>query len=91
MIGRYYKPDEKFCLIFDNVNYEKLRELPEFAQRHKDDNELMYPDMPRAREWANEFEEGIKNYGFSAEQIERYSDSDGDTIFRAIFRAHMKI
>ena len=36
----------------------------------------MYPDMPRAREWANEFEEGIKAFGFSSEQIQRYSDQD---------------
>ena len=30
MVGRFFEPDEKICLIFDNVNYDKLRELPEF-------------------------------------------------------------
>ena len=60
MIGRFFEPDEKYCLIFDNVYYEKLRELPEF-------NPGKYSDMPQAREWANTFEEGIKAYGFSAE------------------------
>ena len=39
-------------------------------------NELHYADMPRAREWADTFEEGIKAFGFSAEQIKRYKDSD---------------
>ena len=32
--------------------------------------------MPRAREWADEFEVGIKEYGFSADQICRYKDVD---------------
>ena len=36
MTGRFFEPDEKICLIFDNVNYDKLRELPEFAKRHPD-------------------------------------------------------
>ena len=83
MTGRFFEPDEKICLIFDNVNYDKLRELPEFAERWPNDrlygslrNELQYSDMPHARELANEFEEGIKNYGFSADQIQRHSDSD---------------
>ena len=31
--------------------------------------------MPRAREWADTFEEGIKAYGFSADQIRRYKDA----------------
>ena len=26
MIGRYFEPDDKICLIFDNVSYDKLRE-----------------------------------------------------------------
>ena len=30
MVGRFFEPDEKICLIFDNVYYDKLRELPEF-------------------------------------------------------------
>ena len=75
MVGRFFEPDDKICLIFDNVSYDKLRELPEFADRFTDTapvslrNELIYPDMPRAREWADEFEEGIKAYGFSEDQI----------------------
>ena len=63
MVGRFFEPDEKICLIFDNVFYDKLRELPEFAKRYRNDdgmgslrNEFMYPDMPRAREWADQFE-----------------------------------
>ena len=36
--------------------------------------------MPRAREWADEFEDGIKKYGFSADQIQRYNDVDWDTM-----------
>ena len=36
--------------------------------------------MPRAREWADEFEEGIKKYGISADQIQRYNDADYDTM-----------
>ena len=76
MVGRFFEPDERICLIFDNVSYDKLRELPEFAKRRsyvdKHDplhNTYYYADMPKAREWADEFEEGIKAYGFSAEQI----------------------
>ena len=60
MVGRFYKPDEKICLIFDNVYYDKLRELPEFSKMCPNDhyivslrNELKYPDMPRARQWAD--------------------------------------
>ena len=77
MVGRYFEPDEKICIIIDNVNYEKLRELPEF------DNQL-YKDMPQAREWADTFEEGIKAYGFSANQIQRYKDVDFNTMYSAI-------
>ena len=87
MVGRFFEPDEKICLIFDNVDYNKLRELPEFAERYEENdlrNEFKYYDMPRAREWANEFEEGIKNYGISAEQIQRHTDSDSDTMSTAI-------
>ena len=36
MVGRFYEPDEKICIIIDNVNYDKLREIPEFAKRHDD-------------------------------------------------------
>ena len=76
MAGRFYTPEEKICLIFDNVNYSRLRALPEFAKRHWDEpymgslrNELHYPDMPRATVWADEFEEGIKAFEFSPDQI----------------------
>ena len=44
----------------------------------------MYPDIPYAREWADDFEEGIKAYGFSDDQIKRYSDVDYDTMDSAI-------
>ena len=47
--------------------------------------------MPIAREWADEFEQGIKNYGISAEQIQRYSDSDSDTVKSAIRSAKHEI
>ena len=40
--------------------------------------------MPRAREWANEFEQGIKAYGFTDDQIHRYSDSDFSTMYRTL-------
>ena len=36
--------------------------------------------MPQAREWANTFEEGIKAFGFSAEQIHLYKDADDNTM-----------
>ena len=39
--------------------------------------------MPRAREWADEFEEGIKKYGISADQIQRYTDADWNTMHEA--------
>ena len=72
MVGRFFEPDDKLCLIFDNVNYDKLRENSEFTGRFPDiqdegslRNELAHADMPRARDWADTFEEGIKAYGFS--------------------------
>ena len=34
MVGRFFEPDEKICLIFDNVSYDKLREIPEFSKKH---------------------------------------------------------
>ena len=37
MVGRFYEPDDKICLIFSNEHYSKLRELPEFADIYKDD------------------------------------------------------
>ena len=36
MVGRFFEPDDKICLIFDNVYYEKLREIPEFGYRYPD-------------------------------------------------------
>ena len=39
--------------------------------------------MPQARKWADEFEEGIKAYGFSTEQIYRYKDIDENIMSRA--------
>ena len=88
MIGRYFEPDDKICLIFSNEYYDKLRENPVFSHReHYDrrgrddpDDEFMYPDLPCAREWADEFEEGIKAYGISADQIQRYKDTDFNTM-----------
>ena len=64
MVGRYFEPDEKICIIIDNVKYEKLRELFEFNEDSYDGIPY-YRDMPEAREWADTFEEGIKAYGFS--------------------------
>ena len=71
MEGRFFEPDDKICYIFDNVNYEKLRELPKFSKRRSKnyEAELMYADMPRARKWANDFEMNIKKYDFGADQI----------------------
>ena len=51
----------------------------------------MYPDLPRAREWADTFEKGIKAYGFSEEQIQRHKDADWPTMNDAIFGARRKI
>ena len=66
MVGRFYEPDEKICLIFDCVSYDQLRELPEFAGRWPDSkaygslaNELQCHDMPFGRLWADDFEQGI--------------------------------
>ena len=56
MVGRYFEPDEKICLIIDNSIYDKLRELDEFNKSWDDDERFgsvrskpMYGDMPRAR------------------------------------------
>ena len=59
MEGRFFEPDDKICLIFCNSRYDKLRKLPEFANKQYNDNELVYADLPRARKWADEFEKGI--------------------------------
>ena len=37
MIGRFYAPDAKICLIFSNEHYEKLRELSDFDCKFNDD------------------------------------------------------
>ena len=91
MEGRFFEPDNKICLIFCNEHYDKLIELPEFDWRHEYDNVGTYGDMPRAREWADEFEEGIKRYGFSADQIYRHDDVDSLTMRNAIVGANKKI
>ena len=98
MVGRFYEPDEKICIIFDNVNYDKLREIPEFSKRHDNAanlgplaNEFHYHDIPLAREWADTFEEGIKAYGFSEEKTHRHKDSDFNTMKNAIMEANDKI
>lgn len=63
MIGRFFEPDDKICIIIDNENYDKLREIPEFKKRQViNRDKFFYADMPQAREWANEFEERIKDY-----------------------------
>ena len=98
MVGRFFEPDDKICLIFDNVSYDKLREIPEFSKRHEDEanlgplaGELEYHDFPLAREWADTFEEGIKAYGFSEETTHRHKDVDLDTMHNAIMDAKDKI
>ena len=60
MVGRFFEPDDKICLIFSNVNYDQLRELLEYAERWPDEakygalqNEFEYADMPQARKWAD--------------------------------------
>ena len=92
MVGRFFEPDDKICLIFSNEHYDKLRELPEFAERHDNKatngslrNKFHYPNMPRARKWADEFEQGIKAYGISEDQIIRYNDVDWITMNKAIW------
>ena len=95
MVGRFFGPDEKICLIFHCETYDTLREEPQFAQRHNIagfyDNEFEYYDMPRAKEQADEFEEGIKAYGFSEEQIRRYKDVDHNTMSEEIFLASLQM
>ena len=41
--------------------------------------------MPQARKWADDFEQGIKAYGFNEEQIHRHKDSDDNTINKVIY------
>ena len=47
--------------------------------------------MPSAKMWADEFERKIKEYGFSDDEIERYTNADRDTMHTAIERAGRKI
>ena len=47
MEGQYFEPDEKICIILDNTNYERLRELPEYSKRWEDDP-LTATDAPEA-------------------------------------------
>ena len=47
--------------------------------------------MPRAREWADEFEQGIKAYGISAEQIQRINDVDWETMGSTLTSVYDKI
>ena len=47
--------------------------------------------MPRAREWADTFEEGIKAYGFGEDQIYRHKDTDNKTMASAICEIWDKI
>ena len=54
-------------------------------------NEFDFHDMPHARQWADDFEQRIKAYEISADQIQRYNDSDYDTMADAIIRAISKI
>ena len=46
--------------------------------------------MPHAREWANQFEKGIKKYGISVDKIYRYRDVDYYTMYDAIIDARKK-
>ena len=36
-LGRFFEPDDRICLIFDNASYDQLRELPEYAQKYPDE------------------------------------------------------
>ena len=47
--------------------------------------------MPQARKWADEFEEGIKEYGFSTEQIHRHKDIDYPTMGGVLNKTKEKI
>ena len=46
----------------------------------------MYRDLPEASEWASEFESGIASYGFTPEQIQRYTNPNARTFYRVIQR-----
>ena len=39
MVGRFYEPDDRICIIIDNVDYANLRLLPEFQERFPDDKD----------------------------------------------------
>ena len=60
MVGRFFEPEDRICFIFDNVYYDKLREIPEYQKRWPDKdfmgslrNEQEFGDMPQARIWAD--------------------------------------
>ena len=36
-VGRFFEPDDRICIIIDNVSYDQLRELPEYAQKYPDE------------------------------------------------------
>ena len=46
----------------------------------------MYRDLPEASEWASEFESNIASYGFTPEQIFRYTNPNARTFYRVIQR-----
>ena len=49
MEGRYFEPDDRICLIFDNTDYNRLRELPEFSEKWSYGSlrhEFKYGDLP---------------------------------------------
>ena len=54
-------------------------------------NELVYTDMPKAREYANEFEEGIKGYNISPEQIIRHSNVNYFTMASTLLETQDKM
>ena len=56
MSGRYFLPDERICLIFDNNDYSELRSEQGFED---------FDDLPECRDEGQEFEEGITDFDFS--------------------------
>ena len=47
--------------------------------------------MPHARQWADEFEEGIKAYGINTDQIQRFRDVDYKTMKSAMDGVFKKV
>ena len=56
MSGRYFKPDDRICLIFDNSDYSDLRECHGYEG---------FCDIPHCREEGERFEAGIAGFDFS--------------------------